>query len=57
MLRACCIKRVGRIEPSKEPEPVPLASGMSDVAEGPPSPIANGPSALPSPSRSLLHLE
>ena len=34
---------------SKEPEPVP---GMSEIATCPPSPIADDPSALPSPTSS-----
>ena len=46
------IKRVDRIESSKEPEPVPLVSGMSEVAACPPSPIADDSSALPSPTSS-----
>ena len=33
VLLGCCIKRVGRIEPSREPEPEPSASGMSDVQQ------------------------
>ena len=41
-------KRVDRIESTKEPEPVPSMSGMSEIAACPPSPIADGPSALPS---------
>ena len=45
-------KRVDRIESSKEPEPVPSTSGMSEIAACPPSPIANDPSALPSPNSS-----
>ena len=32
-------KKVGRIEPSKEPEPVSLTSGLSETAACPPSPI------------------
>ncbi|XP_054946389.1 nuclear autoantigen Sp-100 isoform X5 [Physeter macrocephalus] len=43
------LKRVDRIESSKEPEPVPSASGVSEIAACPPSPIADDPSALPSP--------
>ena len=42
-------KRVDRIESSKEPEPMPSKSGMSDIAACPPSPIADDPSAVPSP--------
>ena len=45
-------KRVDRIESSKEPEPVPSTSGVSEIAACPPSPIANDPSALPSPTSS-----
>ena len=45
-------KRVDRIESSKEPEPVPSTSGMSEIAACPPSPIADDPSALPSPTSS-----
>ena len=37
---------------SKEPEPVPSTSGMSEIAACPPSPIADYPSALPSPTSS-----
>ena len=45
-------KRVDRIEFSKEPEPVPSTSGMSEIAACPPSPVADDPSALPSPTSS-----
>ena len=45
-------KRVDRTESSKEPEPVPSMSGMSEIAACPPSPIADDPSALPSPTSS-----
>ena len=45
-------KRVDRVESSKEPEPVPSKSGMSEIAACPPSPIADDPSALPSPTSS-----
>ena len=48
----CFFKRVDRIESSKEPEPVPSTSGMSDIAACPLSPIADDPSALPSPTSS-----
>ena len=41
-------KRVGRIQSSKEPEPVPLMSGVREIAACPPSPTADNPSALPS---------
>ena len=43
-------KRVDRIESIKKPEPVPSTSGMSEIAAWPPSPIADDPSALPSPT-------
>ena len=46
-------KRVDKIESIKEPEPVPLASDVSDTAACPSSPIADNPSALPSPTSSL----
>ena len=45
-------KTVDRIESSKEPEPVPPTSGVSEIAACPPSPIADDPSALPSPTSS-----
>ena len=45
-------KRVDRMESSKEPEPVPSQSGMGEIAACPPSPIADSPSALPSPTSS-----
>ncbi|XP_057390086.1 tigger transposable element-derived protein 1-like isoform X2 [Balaenoptera acutorostrata] len=45
-------KRVDRIKSSKEPEPVPSTSGVSEIATCPPSPIADDPSALPSPTSS-----
>ena len=48
----CFFKRVDRIESSKEPEPVPSMSGMSEIEACPPSPIADDPSALPYPSSS-----
>ena len=38
-----------RIESSKEPEPVPSTSGMSETVACPPSPIVDSHSALPSP--------
>ena len=41
-------KRVDRTESSKESEPVPSTSDMSEIAACPPSPFANDPSALPS---------
>ena len=37
---------------SKEPKPVPSTSDVSDTAACPPSPIADDPSALPSPTPS-----
>ena len=43
------------MESSKEPEPVPSASGVSDIAAGPPSPIADDASALPSPTPCPSH--
>ena len=46
-------KRVDRIESSKEPEPVPSTSGMSEIAACSPFPIADDPSVLPSPTSSL----
>ena len=45
-------KRVDRVESSKEPEPVPSMSGLSEIAVCPPSPVADSPSALPSPNSS-----
>ena len=36
----CFLKRVDRIESSKEPEPEPLMSGENEIAAFPPSPIA-----------------
>ena len=45
-------KRVDRIESNKEPEPVPSRSGVSEIAACPPSPIADNPSPLPSPTSS-----
>ena len=42
-------KRVDRIESSKELEPVPT-SGLNEIATCPLSPIADDPSALPSPT-------
>ena len=48
----CFFKRVDRIESRKEPEPVPSTSGVSEIAACPPSPIADDPSALPSPTSS-----
>ena len=45
-------KRVGRIESSREPEPVPSTSGVSEISACLPSPIADDPLALPSPTPS-----
>ena len=45
-------KRVDRMESSKEPEPVPSTSGMSEITACRLSPIADDPSALPSPTSS-----
>ena len=44
--------RVDRIKSNKKPEPVPSTSGLSEIAACPPSPIADHPSALPSPTSS-----
>ena len=46
----CFFKRVDRIESSKETEPVPSTSGVSESVACPPPPIADDPSALPSPT-------
>ena len=48
--RDCFFKRADRIESSKESEPVPSMSGGSETAARPPSPVADDPSALPSPT-------
>ena len=48
----CFFKRVDGIESSKEAEPVPSAWGMSEIWDCPLSPIADDPSALPSPTSS-----
>ena len=45
-------KRVDRIEPIKEPEPVLSMSGVNEIAACPPSPIADDLSALPIPTSS-----
>ena len=49
-------QEIGRIKSSKDPEPVPLMSGVSRIEAQPPSPVADKPSALtsstPSPSSS-----
>ena len=47
------IERVDGIESSKDPEPVPSTSDMSEIAGWPPFPIADDPSALSSPTPSL----
>ena len=46
------LKRVDRIESGKEPEALPSPSGLSEIAACPLSPVANSPSALPSPTSS-----
>ena len=43
-------RRKIELKPAKEPGTVPSASGMSDIAACPLSPIAADPSVLPSPS-------
>ena len=45
------VKRVDRVESSKESEPVPSVSSVSDIAACPPL-FADDPSALPSPTLS-----
>ena len=45
------VKWVDRVESSKEPEPVPSTSGMSEITACPPL-FADDPSALPSPTLS-----
>ena len=45
-------KRGDRTESSKEPEPVPSASGVTEIEACPLSPIVDDPSALPSPTSS-----
>ena len=47
------LKRIDRTEFSQEPEPVPSAAGVSEIAACPLSPVANDSSALPSPTSSL----
>ena len=44
------LKRVDRIESSKEAKPVSSMSVMSEIAACPLCPIADDPSALPSPT-------
>ena len=46
------LKRIDRTEFSQEPEPVPSAAGVSEIAACPLSPVANDSSALPSPTSS-----
>ena len=48
----CFSKRADRIESSKEPEPVPSTSGVSEIAACPLSPVADDPSALSFPTSS-----
>ena len=48
----CSFTGVDRIESSKESELVLSMTGMSETAACPPSPIADDPSALPSPTSS-----
>ena len=48
----CFFRRVDGLECSKEPEHVPSTSGVSEIEACPPSPIADNPSALPSPTSS-----
>ena len=45
-------KRIDRTEFSQEPEPVPSAAGVSEIAACPLSPVANDSSAPPSPTSS-----
>ena len=45
-------KRINRIESSKEPEPEPSTSGVSEITPCPPSLVAHDPSAPPSPTSS-----
>ena len=45
-------KKVHSIETSKEPEPVPSTSGMTETAVCPPSPVTDKGSAPPSPTSS-----
>ena len=45
-------KRVDRIESSKEAERMPSTSGVNEVRVHAPSPIADDPSAVPSPTSS-----
>ena len=45
----CSFKKVDRIESSKESEPAPSTSGLSESSASLPSAIAEGPSTLPSP--------
>ena len=45
----CLFKRVDRSKSSKKPELVPSTSGMNEIVACPVLPIADSPSALPSP--------
>ena len=45
----CLFKRVDRSKSSKKPEPVPSTSGMNEIVACPVLPIADNPSAVPSP--------
>lgn len=53
-------KRVDRVEYSREPEPGPSVSGVSEIAASPPSPLLTIhlylPPRLPPPVRSSVHL-
>ena len=46
-------RKVDKVESSKEPEAVPSASGVREIAARPLSSVAGSPSALPSPTSSL----
>ena len=48
----CFFQRVDRIESSKEPGPVPSASGVRAIAPCPLAPVADYPSAVSSPTSS-----
>ena len=48
----CFFQRVDRIESSKEPGPVPSASGVRAIAPRPLVPVADYPSAVSSPTSS-----
>ena len=49
-------KRVDRIESSKEAERMPSTSGVNEITVCPLSPIADNPSAVPSPTSSPFSL-